>query len=217
MATLARNEKRESLRYSYTPDERREKGQQLADTHIRLGSVTEELDRIKSDYKAKIQTHEAEISTLSTQVSTGYEMREYVCFYEYDQPEKGKKTLRRKEPPCDVVRVEEMTEADRQTVIESIEKQMEQPEQPEQPGSIVPFVAQPPATPRNATPSTNAEDDELSWSAQLEAQRKQQAAEAAEKAKASKGKGRRTNTGGVVATEADGKDINDPEDSKSTY
>ena len=134
MSTLARNEQREQLRYNYTPDERREKGQQLADTHIRLGTVNDELDRIKSDYKAKIQTLEADITTLSTQVSTGYEMREYVCFYEYDQPEKGKKTLRRKEPPCDVVRVEEMTEADRQTVMDEIEKQAAEAQTPK-PGS----------------------------------------------------------------------------------
>lgn len=96
MSTLARNECRELLRYNYTPDERREKGQQLADTHIRLGAVNEELDRVKAGYKARVSTLENEINSLSTQVSTGYEMREYVCFYEYDQPEKGKKTLRRK-------------------------------------------------------------------------------------------------------------------------
>ncbi|MBK8477771.1 MAG: hypothetical protein IPL39_16145 [Opitutaceae bacterium] len=98
-----------------------------------------------------------------------------------------------------------MTESDRQTVMESIEQQVD--EQPAQPGAIVPFV------PRDVTPAT--EDDELSWSAQLEAQRKQQAAEAAEKAKASKGKGRRTSTGGVVATEADGRDLTDPDESKN--
>lgn len=123
MSTLARNEKREQLRYNFTPDELRERGQQLADAHINLKAVTEELDRVKADYKARTSTINNEINSLSTQVSTGYEMREYVCFYEYDQPEKGKKTLRRKEPPCDIVRVEEMTEADRQTVIESVDKQ----------------------------------------------------------------------------------------------
>jgi hypothetical protein len=208
VSTLARNEKREQLRYNYTPDERREKGQQLADTHFRLGAVKDELDRIKSDYKAKIQLHETEISTLSNQVSSGYEMREYVCFYEYDQPEKGKKTLRRKEPPCDVVRVEEMTEADRQTVIESIEKQMEERE--EAPGAIVPFV------PRNVTPAAD-EDDELTWAAALENDRKQRAAEDAEKKKASKGKGRRTSSGGVVGTEEDGKDLTTEDDKKNGY
>ena len=214
MSTLARNEKREQLRYNYTPDERREKGQQLADTHIRLGAVNDELDRIKSDYKAKTQTLEADITTLSTQVSTGYEMREYVCFYEYDQPEKGKKTLRRKEPPCDVVRVEEMTEADRQTVMDEIEKQAAEA-QPDGDGTIVPFTGQASAAPKNVTPqSPAAEDDELTWAAQLEAQRKQTAAENAEKRKASKG--RRTSSSGVVATEADGKDLSDPDDNKPT-
>lgn len=213
MSTLARNEQREQLRYNYTPDERREKGQQLADTHIRLGAVNDELDRIKSDYKAKTQTLEADITSISTQVSTGYEMREYVCFYEYDQPEKGKKTLRRKEPPCDVVRVEEMTEADRQTVMDSIEKQAADAQPDAGDGVIVPFVAQGSAAPKNVTPQSPAgEDDELTWAAQLEAQRKQTAAENAEKKKASKG--RRTSSGGVVATDADGKEITTEDDKK---
>lgn len=212
MSTLARNEQREQLRYNYTPDERREKGQQLADTHIRLGTVNEELDRVKADYKAKVSTLENEINSLSTQVSTGYEMREYVCFYEYDQPEKGKKTLRRKEPPCDVVRVEEMTEADRQTVMDSIEKQAADA-QPDGDGTIVPFTGQGSATPKNVTPTPPAgEDDELTWAAQLEAQRKQTAKENAEKKKA--GKGRRTSSGGVVATDADGKEITTEDDKK---
>lgn len=210
MSTLARNEQREQLRYNYTQDERREKGQQLADTHIRLGTVNEELDRVKADYKAKVSTLENEINSLSTQVSTGYEMREYVCFYEYDLPEKGKKTLRRKEPPCDIVRVEEMTEADRQTVMDEIEKQAAEA-QPDSPSdTIVPFTGAP--APKNVTPSPSAEDDELTWAAQLEAQRKQTAKEEAEKRKASKG--RRTSSGGVVGTEADGKDLSDPDDKK---
>ena len=211
MSTLARNEQREQLRYNYTPDERREKGQQLADTHIRLGTVNDELDRIKSDYKAKIQTLEADITTLSTQVSTGYEMREYVCFYEYDQPEKGKKTLRRKEPPCDVVRVEEMTEADRQTVMESIEAQVADGATEE---STTPVML-PGAAPKPVQqPAEAGEDDELAWAKALEAQRKQTAAENAEKKKASKG--RRTSSGGVVATDEDGKEITTEDDKKGS-
>ena len=216
MSTLARNEKREQLRYQYTPDERREKGQQLADTHIKLGSVQEELDRIKADYKARTQTLESEISTLSTQVSTGYEMREYVCFYEYDQPEAGRKTLRRKEPPCDIVRVEEMTEADRQTVMDSIDKQAAEVQPDAGDGAIVPFTG---ATgPSNVTPPAprtdcpDEESDELAWARQLEEGRKERAKEDAEKRKAAKG--RRTSSGGVVATEADGAEIDTEDDKK---
>ena len=209
MSTLARNEQREQLRYNYTPDERREKGQQLADTHIRLGTVNEELDRVKADYKAKVSTLENEINSLSTQVSTGYEMREYVCFYEYDQPEKGKKTLRRKEPPCDIVRVEEMTEADRQTVMESIEAQVADGATEE---STTPVML-PGAAPKPVQqPAEAGEDDELAWAKALEAQRKQTAAENAEKKKASKG--RRTSSGGVVATDEDGNEITTEDDKK---
>ena len=211
MSTLARNEQREQLRYNYTPDERREKGQQLADTHIRLGTVNEELDRVKADYKAKVSTLENEINSLSTQVSTGYEMREYVCFYEYDQPEKGKKTLRRKEPPCDIVRVEEMTEADRQTVMESIEAQVADGATEES----TTLVVLPGAAPKPVQqPAEAGEDDELAWAKALEAQRKQTAAENAEKKKASKG--RRTSSGGVVATDADGEEITTEDDKKGS-
>lgn len=218
MSTLARNECREQLRYNYTPDERREKGQHLADTHIRLGTVNDELDRIKADYKAKIQALEADISSLSNQVSSGYEMREYVCFWEYGNPEKGKKTLRRKEPPCDAVRTEEMTIADRQTVMDEIDKQAAEAQPDPKNGTLVIFPGAPGA-PRNVTPAPApaAEDDELEWSKALEEQRKQNAKEAAEKAKATKGKGRRTSSSGVVATEADGKDLADPDDNKSTH
>lgn len=218
MSTLARNECRELLRYNYTPDERREKGQQLADTHIRLGSVNDELDRIKSDYKAKIQLHETEISTLSTQVSTGCEMREYVCFFEYDQPEKGKKTLRRKEPPCDIVRVEEMTIADRQTVMDAIDKQAAEAQpQPDPKDCAIVIFPGAAGAPRNVMPPAPAsEDDELAWAAQLEAQRKQTAKEDAEKKKAAKGKGRRTSSGGVVATSEDGDEITTEDDKKGS-
>ena len=63
-------------------------------------------------------------------------------------------------------------------------------------------------------PVAAGEDDELAWAKALEEQRKQTAAENAEKAKAAKGKGRRTSSGGVVGTEADGKDLSDPDDRK---
>lgn len=218
MSTLARNEQREQLRYSFTPDERRELGQRLADAHIKLKAVNEELDRVKADYKARISTIDNEITLLSTQVSTGYEMREYVCFWEFDQPEKGKKTLRRKEPPCDIIRVEEMTEADRQTVMDAIEREAAAAQDAHptpDTGTIVPFTPQAPAGPKNVTPTAPAgEDDELEWSRKLEAGRKKAAKEDTEKRKASKG--RRTSSGGVVGTEADGKDLTTEDDKKGS-
>lgn len=215
MSTLARNECRELLRYNYTPDERREKGQQLADALNRQGIEESNLDRIKADFKAKLATIDEEVTKFKNSVLSGYELREYVCFWEYDFPAKGRKTLRRKEQPCDVVREEEMTEADRQTVMDSIEKQAAEAQPDASSGTIVPFTPHAPAGPKNVTPTTPAaEDDELTWAAQLEAQRKQTAAENAEKKKASKG--RRTSSGGVVGTEADGKDLTTEDDKKGS-
>ena len=78
---------------------------------------------MKSEYKSRITTLENEIGLLSNQVSTGYEMREYVCAYRYDHPTKGRKSLYRVEPPQDLICEEEMTIADRQTILESIEKE----------------------------------------------------------------------------------------------
>lgn len=214
MSTLARNEQREQLRYTFSPSEREEKGRQLADSLNRQSAEALNLKRITKDFNAKIATIESEVSALKDAVLSGYELREYVCFFEYDTPEKGKKTLRRKEPPCDIVRVEEMTEADRQTVMESIEAQVADGATEESTSLVV----LPGAAPKPVQqPAANAsEDDELAWAAQLEAQRKQTATENAEKKKAAKGKGRKTSSGGVVATEADGPEITTEDDKKNS-
>lgn len=214
MSTLARNEKREQLRYNYTPVEREEKGRQLADALNRQSIEDANLDRIKADFKARLATIEEEVQSFKNSVLSGYELREYVCFWEYDVPGKGRKTLRRKEPPCDIVREEEMTEADRQTVIESIERQMTEQDGPGTTLVVLPGAA---LKPVNQPPAGASEDDELAWAKALEEQRKQTAKESAEKAKAAKGKGRRTSSGGVVGTEADGKDLTTEDDKKNGY
>ena len=213
MSTLARNEKREQLRYTYTPAEREEKGRQLADALNRQSIEEANLDRIKADFKAKLATIDEDVTKFKNSVLSGYELREYVCFWEYDTPENGKKTLRRKEPPCDIVRVEEMTEADRQTVMDSIDKQAAEAQPDAGDGAIVPFTG-----PRNVTPPPSASDhdadaeDELAWARSLEEGRKQKAKEDAEKRKVAKG--RRTSSGGVVATAEDGQEITTEDDKK---
>ena len=212
MSTLARNEKREQLRYNYTPTEREEKGRQLADALNRQSIEDANLDRIKADFKARLATIEEEVQSFKNSVLSGYELREYVCFWEYDVPGKGRKTLRRKEPPCDIVREEEMTDADRQTVIESIERQMAEQDEP---GTTL--VVLPCAAPKPVNQPPADEDDELAWAKTLEESRKQQAAEKAEKAKAAKGRGRRTSSGGVVGTAEDGKDLTTEDDKKHGY
>jgi hypothetical protein len=216
MFILAANETRRQLRYVFTDAERLEKGKQLADTLNKLSSTEADLDRIKSDFKARTSVLDTEISTLKDCVFSGFELREYICFWEYDAPEKGKKTLRRKEPPHDIACIEEMTEADRQTVIESIEAQLGAKDRPTgsdggggDPGTqIVPVV--PASTPRTVNIV------EFPTPAPKPKTKKRSAADIAlEKVKESAAKKHRSAANGVVATEADGPDFADSDANKA--
>lgn len=122
MSNLAANECRRQLRYNYLDAERIEKAKGLAEALNRYGSTEAELARIKKDYGARLDTIQAEIDLLNGCVLSGYELREYLCFWEYDQPRAGRKTLRKREGG-EVVGEEDMTERDRQMVIEIIESQ----------------------------------------------------------------------------------------------
>lgn len=120
MSTLAANEQRRQLRYNYTPDERITKAVELAEALNRIDTTTAELDRIKADYKARLAAIESQAELLRGCVTTGYEMREYLCRWSYDEPAKGRKTLRKTEGG-EIVTVEDMTEHDRQMVMQIID------------------------------------------------------------------------------------------------
>lgn len=123
MSTLAQNETRRQLRYNYSEAERLDLGKALAEALNKHASTEADLDRIKSDFKARLSSIDTEINKLKEGVFSGYELREYVCFWKYDHPTPGRKSLFRKEPPQEFVCDEEMTEADRQTVMTEIEAQ----------------------------------------------------------------------------------------------
>ena len=264
MSTLARNEKREQLRYTFTPPEREEKGRQLADALNRYAKEESDLDRIKADFKARMATIDAEVGTLKDAVLSGYELREYVCFWEYDAPVKGRKTLRKKEPPHEIVREEDMTEADRQTVMEAIEKQAAEEQakggETAEPKKVSPALPVPSAGDdfsallsdcvagsavtrdektgfiTSLTPNGEhvrkvfskqkaadllrfhdwlSEHIDLPGAVAIDSMLCDVLAEAERRLKAAKTAGkRRTSSGGVVATEADGDDLSNPDDSK---
>ena len=123
MSTLAQSETRRQLRYNYSEAERLDLGKALAESLNKHASTEADLDRIKSDFKARLSSIDTEINKLKESVFSGYELREYVCFRKYDFPLPGRKSLFRKEPPHDFVCDEEMTEADRQTVMTEIQQQ----------------------------------------------------------------------------------------------
>lgn len=127
MQDLKRNEVERQLRYTYTQQERIQKGVNLAEKLGDLAQLDAELSRVKKDYGNRIDAAQAQADALSDQVRTGFEMRAYVCFWEFDTPAKGKKTLRRKDTG-EVVEESEMSMADCQTVMEEIDPATSTPE-----------------------------------------------------------------------------------------
>ena len=101
------------LRVSYTNEEIMELGKQLAEAYGDSAQVAADLDRVKSDFKAKQSVLDEKIGQLSRGISTGYQMKNVMCKWEMDQPTGGKKTLRRLDSN-EVVEVVDMTAADKQ-------------------------------------------------------------------------------------------------------
>ena len=120
MTALKRNECKRQCRYNYTSAERLEKGRALADEYNALGEVQADFDRIKKDYKAREETHETKIQSLAEQVRSGYELRETLCHFTYNEPKPGRKTLRRSDT-MEIIGEEDMTGADTQAVMEEID------------------------------------------------------------------------------------------------
>jgi hypothetical protein len=119
---LAANECRRQVRYDYTKDERIQKAITLGESLDRYAATEAELSRIKKDYTARLDGIQAEVDGLNLAVRTGYELREYICYWTYDEPKQGRKTLRKREGG-EIVAEEDMTERDRQMVMEIIDAQ----------------------------------------------------------------------------------------------
>lgn len=122
MSTLAANETRRQVRYDYTPTERIAKATGLAEALNRYTATENEKKRIAKDYDSRLDIIQAEIDQLNGSVLSGYELREYLCFWTYDEPRAGRKTLRKREGG-DIIAEEDMTERDRQMVMEILDAQ----------------------------------------------------------------------------------------------
>jgi hypothetical protein len=127
--SMKRNECKRQCRYNYTKAERLEKGRALADEYGTLDGVNADLERVKKDFKARIETHESKIQSLAEQVRSGYELRDTLCFYTYNEPKPGRKTLRRADT-FEVIGEEDMTGADTQLVMEAVDAEAAQAAKP---------------------------------------------------------------------------------------
>lgn len=93
------------------------KGKELAALHTKLQVLEQKKKAFNDDIKSQVAGTEANISTLSQQIGTGIEHRDVNCFWQYDRPQLGDKTLIR-EDTMEIVRVEEMSDADKQAELD---------------------------------------------------------------------------------------------------
>lgn len=77
-------------KYTFTDDERHTLATQLAHKILDHKSLDEERKSMMSNYKDKIDGVKVEISTLSNNIATGVEWREFRCTIEYDFEKKEK-------------------------------------------------------------------------------------------------------------------------------
>jgi hypothetical protein len=137
---LAANETRRQLRYNYTAAEHIAKAQAMAEAFTRFTITEAELSRVKKDYGARLDAIQSEIDLLREAVASGYELRDYLCFWEYDQPRLGRKLLRKREGG-EAVAEEDMTERDRQLVMEILDAEAARASAPAPAGEKLPLPA----------------------------------------------------------------------------
>ncbi|WP_043588464.1 hypothetical protein [Geminisphaera colitermitum] len=114
------NEVEEMCRVTLTSDDLVKIGENAGDNGLKKTQLGSELERIKKDYKNRIEALAAEIELDHEKLRTKYEMRKTLCFWTYDTPKKGRKTLRRVDTG-EVIRDEVMDGNDTQHVMATID------------------------------------------------------------------------------------------------
>lgn len=138
MSQLKYNECRRQCRYNFTQQEVNEIGKQAADDGHNKVMAEADLERIKKDYKARIEGYEAAIDAAFEKMRSGYELRETLCFFEYNKPRPGRKICRRADT-LEVVGEEDMTGKDTQMVMEAVDAEAaDAPEPKKEPMLVLP-------------------------------------------------------------------------------
>ena len=132
---------RESCRHILTTDQLLEAGRQLAETQNEVGQLEDDFKSVRDDWKARISAAEARVTTLSGRISRGYDMKETECTIYMDTPEAGLKACLRNDNG-ERVWIREMTESDKQLVLELDEQEAEEAAQTgETPENVVQIIA----------------------------------------------------------------------------
>jgi hypothetical protein len=96
------------LRHQWTADELTQKGGELAQSTREVAQLKEDGKRVASDFKAKIAAKNAAIGELSSDITSGYTMRDVECTVTLNKPKTGKKTIARDDTK-EVIGTEDMT------------------------------------------------------------------------------------------------------------
>ena len=83
------------LKYQFTHDEIHAKGIELARLSSEAISIENERKAVAAEFKAKIDTKEAEIGVLGNHINNGYEYRYIQCTEILNYPRTGIKTVKR--------------------------------------------------------------------------------------------------------------------------
>ncbi len=94
---VLKNVEERYLRYDFTAVEIHDLSMKLANKIQDKSNIEDEKKSIVSQYKSQIDAIDAELSSVSSKVANGYEMRKVECQIDYHKPEQGKKTIIRKD------------------------------------------------------------------------------------------------------------------------
>lgn len=96
-----------------TEEDLKQRGKQLASSHTSLEVLAQRKKEFNDQIKSQSAGIAAQVALLSQEIQTGIEHKDVVCYWIFDDPQPGDKTLIR-EDTGEIVRIEEMTEDDLQ-------------------------------------------------------------------------------------------------------
>ena len=88
---------KQMLACNFTEDEKVALAQEMADATVKKNALEATLKEITAQYKADITVQENIIKTAAAKIHDGYEYREVDCEVEYNEPERGMKTIIRQD------------------------------------------------------------------------------------------------------------------------
>lgn len=91
--TKKTKQQKEFLKYEFSHDEIHAKGIELARLSSESIAIENERKAVAAEFKAKIDTKEAEIGVLGNHINNGYEYRYIDCTVILNHPNTGKKTI----------------------------------------------------------------------------------------------------------------------------